>query len=139
MIDIDYFKSFNDTYGHPKGDQCLSLVANTIKIHVGDLGFVCRIGGEEFCIVLPNTNNAQALSLANKLVFEVEALKVPHSNSHTSHYITISVGVATTTAEDFPKIDSSELLILVDQALYKAKEIGRNKVVNYKAVENIGG
>ena len=88
MIDIDHFKQFNHTYGHPKGDHCLSLVANTLLSHVGDIGFVCRIGGEEFCIVLPNTNNEQAISLANKLRYEVEELKVPHASSHTSPYIT---------------------------------------------------
>ena len=130
MIDIDNFKQYNDTYGHPKGDQCLSLVANTLFIHVGNIGFVCRIGGEEFCIVLPNTNNDQAISLANKLRYEVEELKVPHANSHTSPYITISIGVATTVADHSPQMDSSELLVLADQALYKAKEDGRNQVIN---------
>lgn len=130
MIDIDNFKRYNDTYGHPKGDQCLSLVANTLFIHVGNIGFVCRIGGEEFCIVLPNTNNDQAISLANKLRYEVEELKVPHANSHTSPYITISIGVATTVADHPPQMDSSELLVLADQALYKAKEDGRNQVIN---------
>lgn len=131
MIDIDHFKQYNDSYGHPKGDQCLSLVANTLKTHVGEIGFVCRIGGEEFCIILPNTNNGQAVSLANILRYEVEELNVPHANSYSSHYITISVGVATTTTDLSPQMDSSELLVLADQSLYKAKEDGRNQVVNY--------
>ena len=131
MIDIDYFKQYNDTYGHPEGDQCLSLVAKTLKIHVSDTGFVCRIGGEEFCIILPNTNNNQAITLANKLRYEIEELKVPHANSLISHYITISVGVATTTADYLTQMDSSELLVLADQALYKAKEDGRNQVIYY--------
>ncbi len=137
MIDIDNFKQYNDTYGHPKGDQCLALVANTLKIHVGNKGFVCRFGGEEFCIVLPNTNNDQAISLANKIRYQVEELKVPHANSQTSDYITISVGVATTTAVQSPQIDSSEMLVLADQALYKAKEDGRNQVINYLVFDNL--
>ncbi|TQR15455.1 sensor domain-containing diguanylate cyclase [Psychrobacillus soli] len=136
MIDIDYFKQYNDTYGHPKGDQCLSLVANTLKSHVSDIGFVCRIGGEEFCIILPNINNDQAISLANKLRYEVEELKVPHANSQTSLYITISIGVATTISHHSPQIDSSELLVLADQALYKAKEDGRNHVINNVVFDN---
>ncbi|MFJ8236299.1 diguanylate cyclase [Ureibacillus sp. NPDC094379] len=133
MIDIDHFKQYNDTYGHLQGDQCLSLVAKTLSSHVGDQGFVCRIGGEEFCILLPNTNNDYALSLANKLRHEVEELKISHEKSQTGHYITISVGVATTPTDHSPKMDSSELLALADLALYKAKEEGRNQVKTNKA------
>ena len=125
MIDIDYFKQYNDTYGHPKGDQCLSLVANTLKIHVQDTGYVCRIGGEEFCIILPNTTKNQAFSFADKLRYEVEELKFTRKFTYKSlhHH---KVGIATKATDYSPKMDSSELLVLADQALYKAKEDGRN-------------
>ncbi|MDP4084451.1 MAG: diguanylate cyclase [Bacillota bacterium] len=92
VIDIDYFKKYNDSYGHQEGDECLILVANTLKGNVRDTDFVCRIGGEEFCIILPNTNKERAISLAEGLCKKVEEMKIGHPNSNASQFVTVSIG-----------------------------------------------
>ncbi|PHS70605.1 MAG: diguanylate cyclase [Methylophaga sp.] len=125
MIDIDYFKQFNDTYGHLAGDHCLKDIAyqlhSTLR-RTTDLA--TRYGGEEFAIILPNTSDAYILS---ELCREnIENLHIPHSTSKTANHVTISVGFGTI----FPKKGASvrELIILADKALYKAKKAGRNTV-----------
>lgn len=128
LIDIDFFKGYNDTYGHQSGDDCLKRVAGALSDAVnrpGDL--VARYGGEEFGVVLANTDSPNALRLAEKLRAEVEALNVPHKASEVSTSITISVGVATTV----PEWDCSPktLITAADVALYQAKAGGRNRVM----------
>lgn len=130
-IDIDYFKKYNDTYGHQQGDECLIQVANTLKAYASDTGFVCRTGGEEFCIILPNMGKKSASSLAEKLCEKVEQLKIHHNNSNVSPFVTVSIGVATAIGKEFSYIEPKKLLLLADQSLYKAKEDGRNQV-NYQ-------
>lgn len=127
-IDIDYFKKYNDTYGHQKGDDCLTLVAQALKSSIRETDFVCRIGGEEFCVILPNTKEELAISIAENLCKKVEGLKILHRKSNISNYVTISIGVSTVLVEDFTHIDQNEIFSLADQALYIAKECGRNKV-----------
>jgi diguanylate cyclase (GGDEF)-like protein len=127
LIDIDFFKSYNDTYGHQKGDECLRLVANVLNraLHrPADLA--ARYGGEEFMVILPNTDLEGANSVAERLRAEVEALGILHPQSPVSNYITISLGVATT----MPRrgFSPAELIASADQALYQAKEDGRNRV-----------
>lgn len=127
MCDIDYFKAYNDTYGHQGGDDCLKKVAATIKSTLkrpGDL--VARYGGEEFVIVMPETNVNGAAVLAESLRAGVEALGIAHANSQVNKCVTISLGVATIV----PSLDSSpeELLSSADKALYRAKKEGRNRV-----------
>ncbi|WP_347488973.1 PleD family two-component system response regulator [Desulfoscipio sp. XC116] len=127
MADIDFFKAYNDTYGHQAGDECLKSVAKTLKNTLqrpGDL--VCRYGGEEFAIILPETPSSGALSLANKMCLSVEALGINHQKSPAGNYVTISIGVATTlpTENSSPK----EIIAAADQALYNAKHNGRNQV-----------
>lgn len=127
LIDIDFFKSYNDTYGHQKGDECLRLVANVLNraLHrPADLA--ARYGGEEFMVILPNTDLEGANSVAERLRVEVEALGIVHPQSPVSKYVTISLGVATT----IPRrgFSPAELIASADQALYQAKEDGRNRV-----------
>lgn len=130
MIDIDFFKKYNDHHGHQGGDDCLIQVAQAIdkvQHRPGDLS--ARYGGEEFTIIFPDTNAEQALNLAEKCKSNVVGLKIPHGNSDVSEYVTLSLGVATMT----PSIDLqfSTLIHRADKALYKAKEQGRNRVESF--------
>ena len=127
MADIDFFKSFNDTYGHLEGDECLKQVAlalnNALKRPV-DL--LARYGGEEFIAVLPNTDLKGAAALAEEMRSAVEALRIPHKGSSTADHVTVSLGVGAAV----PRRDSkpAELISAVDEALYDAKKSGRNRV-----------
>ncbi len=127
LIDIDEFKNFNDTYGHLAGDDCLKLVAETLhkQLH-RPADRIARYGGEEFAAILPGTHRDGALHVAENLRVLVESLKIHHRKSRVSKYVTISLGVATIQ----PKKDDSaaRLIKLADQALYRAKENGRNRI-----------
>lgn len=128
LCDIDYFKGYNDTYGHQAGDSCLKMVAQTLKNVVqrpADL--VARYGGDEFIIILPNTNVFGAVKIAEKLLSEVTNLQMPHSSSHINQFVTLSIGIAS----QIPVRDQSieAFLDKADRALYKAKEEGKNRFV----------
>ena len=126
LIDIDFFKKYNDSYGHIMGDECLQKVANAlnnIPRRAGDL--VARYGGEEFAIVLAETATPE--SVAHKCCKAIEALDIPHDKSKIADIITISVGVATTIPSYVS--DKKHLIEAADKALYQAKEKGRNQVV----------
>ena len=128
MIDIDYFKSFNDYYGHAEGDACLKQVAITMKTIIArPYDLLARYGGEEFVCILPNTSKEGTCYIAEKLCKAVEKLAVPHSQSQISGVVTISLGCATMLSID--KQLSSDFMVMVDDALYQAKEEGRNRVV----------
>jgi len=127
MIDVDHFKKYNDRYGHPAGDECLRHVAQVLEQHVrrpGDL--VARYGGEEFIAVLPHADSAVAAAVAERVRQTLEALQMRHEASPTSSVVTLSVGVATCQA-DFLLKDTA-LLAAADEALYQAKNGGRNRV-----------
>lgn len=127
LADVDYFKFYNDTYGHLKGDQCLQKVAQAMKQVVTYSGsLVARYGGEEFAVILPNASSDYALQVAELIRMQVKALKIPHSQSIVSSYVTVSLGVACR----FPDSDLSpeDLISSADQALYHAKQQGRNSV-----------
>lgn len=128
MADIDFFKHYNDLYGHPAGDECLKRIATVLHNAAGRPGdLAARYGGEEFAIVLPNTGSAGAEALAEQIRSAVEALQLPHADSSVSPWVTISLGVVTRTpadGEDYPL-----LLEGADRALYMAKQQGRNRVV----------
>jgi diguanylate cyclase (GGDEF)-like protein len=126
MIDIDFFKEYNDHYGHVKGDSCLRLIAKTLKKSVTRADdFVARYGGEEFVIVLPNTPEAGAKVLAQKLLETIRALKIPHEKSSIVPYVTISIGVMTGKAEHTHGV--GDYIRRADEMLYKAKQEGRNR------------
>ncbi|MHB8158594.1 MAG: diguanylate cyclase [Desulfocucumaceae bacterium] len=129
MIDIDFFKKYNDSYGHLAGDDCLRRVANIIKESVkraGDL--VARYGGEEFAVILPSADEENAYTLAEVIRENIESLKIPHHSSEISDWLTVSVGVATV----IPHIVTppTSLIGKADEALYRAKREGRNRVVS---------
>ena len=127
MIDIDYFKQFNDTYGHQAGDTCLQQVAKAISGVVHRPGDIpARYGGEEFVVVLPKTDAAGAALVAEKMRAKVEALRIPHANSRASNRVTISVGAAAVVPPE--KGEPATLIAAADQALYQAKREGRNRV-----------
>ena len=126
MIDIDFFKPYNDTFGHDQGDICLRKVAEAISGGVTRANdFAARYGGEEFVVVLPNTSEAGARVVAEKLLNGVRELRIPHSGSDVAPYITVSIGVTTGMVtymhswEDYIK--------LADKALYMSKQNGRNQ------------
>ena len=127
MIDIDFFKLFNDTYGHLAGDTCLKQVAkalNNLVHRPADL--FARYGGEEFVAVLPGTDDEGSLMLAEEMRRSVEALKIIHASSSINAHVTISLGAATFFSDI--KSSSNELIDLADKVLYKAKQAGRNQV-----------
>jgi adenylate cyclase len=127
LCDVDHFKKYNDTYGHQAGDLCLQKVAQAIgqNVRVGDLA--ARYGGEEFAIILPNTIPEVALTIAERISDRLRDLKLPHSSSQTSKYVTLSCGVASTSTRllTSPK----ELIEQADKALYQAKEQGRDRTI----------
>ena len=128
MCDIDYFKPFNDSYGHQVGDECLKAVAHILQSQLrrpGDL--VARYGGEEFAVVLPDTDVAGALQVAENLRAAVEALRITHRYSAAANVVTISVGVSTYQPRR-GDAQWSALLKAADEALYRSKQAGRNRV-----------
>lgn len=127
ICDIDYFKGYNDHYGHPGGDQCLRTVAEAMNKTITRSGdTLARIGGEEFAVLLPATPLAAALHVAERLRLSVAAMAMPHAASEVAPHVTISIGVAQI---DLQHPDSLEALFeQADQALYRAKEAGRNRV-----------
>lgn len=131
MIDIDYFKLFNDNYGHGAGDECLKKVANELSLTAKrPADFVARYGGEEFSSILPNTSIDNAKAFAELLRSNIEKLNIPHDYSPIDNRVTISLGCATV----IPTINKSHDLLIksADDALYKAKSDGRN---NSKSIE----
>ena len=126
--DIDFFKQYNDTYGHHQGDECLKKVATlwgSMFERSSDLP--ARIGGEEFAVVVPNSSSDQILSSLQDFLVTLQEKKIPHSTSSISPYITMSIGAASI----FPSKESStnDLFVLADQCLYSAKHKGKNQIV----------
>jgi len=127
MIDIDFFKLYNDTYGHPEGDECLKKVAAVILHNLSRAGdFIARLGGEEFAVILPNTYSKGALAVAEQFRKNIESLNIPHKNSEVASFVTISIGVATIIPEN--NRPNEMLISMSDQALYQSKKEGRNRV-----------
>jgi diguanylate cyclase (GGDEF)-like protein len=132
MIDVDHFKLYNDTYGHPEGDVCLSRLGEALAgIADATCGFAGRYGGEEFCLLLPNFDNARALEAGEMVRTAIQDLGMPHATS-VYQTVTVSVGVACTIPSDAqaPK----DLIEAADAALYAAKHRGRNAVVEHGLV-----
>ena len=131
MLDVDLFKSFNDAYGHPEGDRCLTRVAKAAASALKrPLDILARYGGEEFVALLPGTNLEGAAVVAERILQSVENIHIPHVKSSVSPYVTVSIGVSC----GFPSEGESQEAILseADQALYAAKYLGRNRIILYK-------
>lgn len=127
LLDVDYFKKYNDTYGHPAGDEVLQKLADIMQRATTRAGeVVARYGGEEFILLLPGASKKSAMRTAVRLRDMIEVEKIPHSASDISPYVTISQGVLTV-QPDKP-IQPAELVRHIDQALYKAKDAGRNAI-----------
>ncbi|MBP2026490.1 diguanylate cyclase (GGDEF)-like protein/PAS domain S-box-containing protein [Acetoanaerobium pronyense] len=129
MIDVDFFKQYNDTFGHLEGDECLKIISKLLKKSVKrGTDLVARYGGEEFVILLPDTSNRAAFKIANKLKNNIESLEIPNPLSEVSDFVTVSIGVAT--FNNKTSLPPNHLLSEVDKALYFAKGSGRNIVIN---------
>ncbi len=127
MIDADFFKAFNDEYGHLAGDECLRAVARAIKASVRrPADFCARFGGEEFAVVLPNTDEEGAIRVAEMICMHVRNAAIPHPRSPASQFVTVSIGLATVVPT--PERSRQDFLHDVDMALYRAKEAGRNQI-----------
>ena len=125
MIDVDFFKKYNDTYGHGKGDSCLKTIASALaQTLFREEDFVARYGGEEFLVVLPLCHEKGAHKVAVRLLENVREIAIPHENSDVADHVTISVGVTTGMAEHARS--GSEYLKKADEALYLSKKNGRN-------------
>lgn len=127
MADIDYFKAYNDNYGHIQGDDCLTCVAKTLVTSIkrpADL--VARYGGEEFMAVLPNTDSAGAIMVAERMRKNIEQLAFIHKGSQVSDFVTISLGVTELMVQ--PCASMTDFIKNADNALYQAKQNGRNMV-----------
>ena len=136
LFDVDFFKKYNDCYGHQDGDQCLIKIAQAAKKSIqrsNDL--VARYGGEEFVVVLPNTDLQGAITIAKRIQENLRELQIPHCQSQVNEIVTISLGVACT----IPQINSNhtQLVKEADSALYKAKEKGRNTYCIYKVEDEL--
>ncbi|WP_232493300.1 diguanylate cyclase [Novosphingobium kaempferiae] len=127
MIDIDFFKQFNDTYGHPAGDRCIMMVGAALTRAVkraSDLP--ARYGGEEFACILPGADPQGAALVAQEISLHVQSLNIPHERSQISPFITVSIGVAS--ARCLPDMSPELWLKQADLQLYKSKQEGRNRV-----------
>ncbi len=126
MVDIDHFKMLNDTYGHPEGDQYLRRISRTLKACASrSSDLVARYGGEEFVIVLPGIGEAAAAQVARRMLSAVVGLALPSPAARG--IVTVSIGLAST--EGGRVMDGAQLVAAADAALYKAKQSGRNQVV----------
>jgi diguanylate cyclase (GGDEF)-like protein len=126
MIDVDHFKSYNDTYGHSKGDTCLRNIAEVIKKNLlRDGDFVVRYGGEEFVVVLPNTSESGARKVSERLLTAMRERNIPHEASLVASYVTFSVGATTATVHH--TFSGDDYIKRADQAMYMSKQSGRNR------------
>jgi diguanylate cyclase (GGDEF)-like protein len=128
LCDIDYFKQYNDRYGHPAGDACLQQVAQAISECIRrPADIVARYGGEEFAIILPNTDQAGAIAIAESIRAALQYLQIPHASSNTADHVTLSFGIACLV----PTLESSHqtLIAAADISLYQAKQQGRDRII----------
>lgn len=129
MLDIDFFKLFNDTYGHPEGDRCIAMVAAALTRAVHKVsGMTARYGGEEFACVLPGADPDSALATAREIQVQVQSLNIPHSGSTVSSSVTVSIGIAS--ARTHSDMDGALWLQHADHQLYTSKNSGRNTIAN---------
>lgn len=128
MCDIDYFKHYNDTYGHLAGDDCIIIIAQLlVKNLIRSSDLVARYGGEEFAILLPNIDESGLINLAERLNQQVNGADIEHRNSKIANHVTLSIGGICATELD--TVTPAQIIELADQALYQAKRSGRNTFV----------
>jgi diguanylate cyclase (GGDEF)-like protein len=126
LMDVDYFKKYNDNYGHSEGDACLKVIAETIAGSLSRANdFAARYGGEEFAVILPDTDESGARYLAGKILENIRAKKIPHEKSDVASFTTISIGVTTSIVERTQSGD--DYIKQADKALYQSKQKGRNR------------
>jgi diguanylate cyclase (GGDEF)-like protein len=136
LCDLDWFKAYNDTYGHQGGDRCLQAVAQaiaTVLKRPADL--LARYGGEEFVVILPNTPLAGAQYIAAAIQTAVKNLQLPHAGSPIAQHITLSLGIASVIP--YHEHDPALLITAADQALYAAKAQGRDRAVAADPIPNL--
>ncbi len=135
LIDVDFFKAYNDFYGHQAGDACLRRVAQAMNdtiIRAGDL--LARYGGEEFAVILQSNTAEGTIKVSEILRERVEALRIPHAKSDANNVVTVSLGAATVVPASYSS--QATLIEEADKALYRAKEKGRNRVeILHDAIE----
>ncbi len=127
LIDVDFFKKYNDRFGHQVGDSCLQIVAATVKNSLNrPYDLAARYGGEEFSCILPDTDQAGATHIAEQILSNIRALKIDHPDSASNQIVTVSIGVATIK----PNIDSTVNVLIecADQQLYQSKNDGRGRI-----------
>ncbi|MEC2074623.1 diguanylate cyclase [Metabacillus fastidiosus] len=130
LFDIDHYKNFNDTYGHLAGDECLKTISECIQVYNAEpLSFAARYGGEEFVVLLPQGTEREALSVAENIKTAILDLEIPHRSSLVNEYVTVSIGVASIIPIE--EMEPNEIISMADEALYKSKQNGRNKVTKY--------
>ncbi|MCZ8521031.1 MULTISPECIES: diguanylate cyclase [Paenibacillus] len=129
LFDIDYFKRYNDLYGHQAGDECLRQVAGILQEQVGPGNLAARYGGEEFVVLLPGQGEEEAIRTAERFRQALASRPIPHRQSEVSGSVTVSIGISAAAASITG--DPDDLLQEADQALYEAKRSGRNRIVTY--------
>ncbi len=133
LIDIDYFKNFNDCYGHQAGDNCLVKVGNLLLNRARRAGeLAARYGGEEFALIYSNVNEEDIVKISKLLLSDIKKLNIKHEDSDIADYVTFSIGIAICIPDEETK--SKDIIEMADKALYRAKETGRNKFVNYSEI-----
>lgn len=127
MLDVDFFKKYNDRYGHLSGDDCLCKVAGAIKaVLTRPSDIAARYGGEEFAVILPETQMEGALKVAGSVKESIESLQIPHESSETAKHVTVSIGLCCMEPSIFESVDG--FIACADAKLYEAKKEGRNKI-----------
>ena len=127
IVDVDHFKKFNDRYGHQKGDECLQAISSCMQRHVQRItDTLTRYGGEEFAIIMSDTDTKDSLIIAEKIRSEIEGLSILHEGS-SYNKVTVSMGVSTLLEGMI--VSHAQLFDKADKALYKAKKTGRNKII----------
>jgi diguanylate cyclase (GGDEF)-like protein len=135
LCDVDYFKLYNDNYGHQAGDKCLYQVAQSLNHTIRSSDLVARYGGEEFIIILPNTDQETGFKVGERICQQIRALKIPHQHSFASDIVTISLGLAT--AYPHNNLTPEMLVKQADDNLYLAKAKGRNNIFTDKQDQTI--